>query len=199
MPYRDFTLPPAPKYPPGGKVVRTRVSDEATMSWFARWLEAPSMTQDRPPDVDTEFHRLWIAEQDDAEMAEQLASYAARPFHTEMILASFTVETVGRVVKLIIGSGTGPGKVPMMDFRIKGEHGDKIWMDQYRLFGADELDEANDALQQILEALCTANALVNGEDHWMIALPSYFESFDEEMELASAERKQERMRQAGVQ
>lgn len=180
MPYRDFLLP-------NGVIVRTRVDDEAVREWYDIWEAHPDATQDRPPDLDSETHRMWVGDEmidhferlknaiGDAEWSQPLVTYSATSLDAK------------RAVKLLISEqNTG------LYFRIKGERGDgSIFVDGSRSFSYDELDEANDFMEQTLQAIVSIDTMMGGRTEWLIGLPTEFRQSMEDSEIAMEEYKEE--------
>jgi hypothetical protein len=150
MPYRSFTLP-------SGDVVRTRVSDEATLEWFELWVSSEGQaTQDRPPDIDTDAHRMWIQPRDTKHAEEWLEAFGAPDIRSINPLVTFTqtIPSVKRAVKVLVTEVEKAGGEWFISIRVKGQRFDgHVFLEVENLTSVDELEKSDALLQESLEGL----------------------------------------------
>lgn len=177
MPYRDFTLP-------DGRVVRTRVSDEATLDWYeSREMSIAQGYPDRPPDIDSGGMRGWIGEADDNPPARvssvPIASYVA------------TGERVPNF-KIIIAWLT-PGDSWHIRFKVESKVSPgKNVMDGERFIKADDFATLNEVINStihIVEDLLALGSSIglHADVEWLVTPPSETMRLADEMEIARDE------------
>lgn len=175
MPYRDFELP-------DGRVVRTRVSDEATLQW---WHDGKGQGYpDRPPDIDSDTQRGWFSphqQYQDQVSAKHVGSY---------------VVNLGPQLptcKLIV-THLSPGEGWYM--RLKMESGLLETLGE-SLVGADRLfpygqeDAMNSLIDETLEAFFALEAitvtLMGSQAEWLVTGPLDGIELDQAVEEAYAD------------
>lgn len=161
--YRDFTLP-------NGRVVRTRVSDEATLQWYHQRSEHKGYP-DRPPDVDTETMRMWVGPEHLKEGAALVGSHPMGIYVLNLgpglpiikLMISFLQPGEGYYVRLKMESGIAE------TFGLTLEDYDK-----FIPYGQEDL--VNELVDVTLDAMCLLTDLtkaIMGESfEWLITYPS---------------------------
>lgn len=160
--YRDFTLP-------NGKVVRTRVSDKATLQWYNQRSEHHGYP-DRPPDVDTETVRMWVGPQHLKESAGVLTSH---PIGIYVLNIGPGLPTVKLMINFL---QPGDG----YHIRLKMESGlpetfGKVLEDYEKFFPYGREDLVNELVDGTLDALCWLVGLTESagiECEWLITYPA---------------------------
>lgn len=179
MPYRDFELP-------DGRVVRTRVSDAATLEWYDDREECLKRGYpDRPPDIDTDTMRQWLANGDEIdEPSSQVSSWPIAMYVLDLGAALPTV-------KLIL-SWMDPGDIYYV--RMKAESGVDIgatFFDGEKFYTPEQTDQMNDMIDRTLQTMHEMERLAisraMGDPHWLITTPGDVVRMNEEMEQARAD------------
>jgi hypothetical protein len=189
MPYRDFILP-------DGSKVRTRVSDEATLSWYKDRDELRSKGYpDRPPDSDTDTMRAWCGplslKPKDVEVPRTssipIGHYAltlGEGMPTFKVLITSLMPGEGWYVRLKMESG------------IAETMGRTLWEGE-KLIPLDNIDLLNDAIDNAIEGLfdleregrhmAAAVGMWGWDPRWLVSGPLDTKQALDEWELAGEE------------
>lgn len=178
MPYRDYELPT-------GDIVKTRISDESTIEWFVHWVNIGGGQSGRPPDVDTDMHRLWLGRR--GEKVNALQAAEGGPLATFTGTIDFN-EGAKHTVKLLLSFQDN-----RLVFGIRGQRwpGGDDFLSTERQFAPHEMEMADDLLQDSLHMVTGLGNLLGSETSWLIALPSYFEGLKDELAAAEHDRDEE--------
>lgn len=183
MPYRDFTLP-------DGRVVRTRVSDKATLEWYEeREVLKRKGYPDRPPDVDTETTRMWCGPNDPAMEQHMTSSFPIGHY----------VLNLGRglpTIKVIV-SALNPGDGYLL--RVKMESGMSVTLgknigDFESMYPLGQEEALNYGIEHALKGLADLERFakaIGTECEWLITTPGDVKDMEVEAEQAVEDYKQE--------
>lgn len=197
MPYRDFTLP-------NGRVVRTRVSDAATLDWWEGY-DPTDPRPNRPPDVDTENIRSWVLEDDGGPHPEVLSAEPVGMWamSLEIGLPSALVKAlppdlpdITHIASIhVLLARMEPGGAYVLRVIMPAVEGirDAVTKEEYI---PDNPDLVNAKIEQHLATLNEAiddtfDMGVIRSAHWSVTTPGEVMEHDREREIAKAEWQEE--------
>lgn len=185
MPYRDFELP-------NGRVVRTRVSKEATLEWYHEREESLARGYpDRPPDVDTDTLRQWIATDDEMSEEEVHSQVSSWP------IAMYVLDLgAGHPTVKLLLSWMDPGDLYYL--RMKAQSGIDLGNDFFvgeKYYSAEQTDQLNSMIEASLETMYQmewlARTRTSAEPQWLITTPGDIVRTEAELDLAREEHEAE--------